>query len=279
MSKVLGCRSLSFAAVSLVFASAIGCGVEADASGTDTEAASAALTAGQSFLVSFTSGGIPANAGSLVAAAGGTIVARYNTVGAVLARSTSTSFAATLRATAGHRRRRQRRRGSQPDLARGEEDGEAPPHKSPRRRPAIPCRPPVGHGADPRAAGARDHQRQAVGDRRPVRLGRRHHAPGSRGPRRRRSASASLPRRRRQPGPGAWANDPIGHGTFTSGRRRRREEQRRHRRRRAGRHAGDGQGRRRRLQRSERRPGVRRTRSSAPSTGRSPTTGIWPTPA
>ena len=100
MSKVLG-RSLSFAAVSLVFASAIGCGVEADESGTETETASAALVAGQSFVVSFTGGGIPANASSLVTSAGGTIVARYNAVGAVLARSASASFAATLRATPG----------------------------------------------------------------------------------------------------------------------------------------------------------------------------------
>jgi len=100
MSKALG-RSLSLAAVSLVFASAIGCGVEADVSGTETETASGALVAGQSFVVSFSGGGIPANASSLVTSAGGTIVARYNAVGAVLARSASGSFAATLRATPG----------------------------------------------------------------------------------------------------------------------------------------------------------------------------------
>ena len=65
MSKALG-RSLSFAAVSLIFASAIGCGAEADEPGTETETASGALIAGQSFLVSFSGGGIPANASSLV---------------------------------------------------------------------------------------------------------------------------------------------------------------------------------------------------------------------
>ena len=59
------------------------------------------LTASQSFLVSFSGGGIPANASSLVTAAGGTIVARYNNVGAVLARSSSASFATKLRGTAG----------------------------------------------------------------------------------------------------------------------------------------------------------------------------------
>jgi lantibiotic leader peptide-processing serine protease len=100
MSKVLG-RSLSFAAMSLVFAFAIGCAVEAEESGTETETATGALVAGQSFVVSFTGGGIPANASSLVTSAGGTIVARYNAVGAVLARSASGSFAATLRATPG----------------------------------------------------------------------------------------------------------------------------------------------------------------------------------
>jgi lantibiotic leader peptide-processing serine protease len=104
MSKVLG-RSLSFAAVSLVVASVLGCSAGADPSGaeteTETEIASGALVAGQSFVVSFSGGGIPANASSLVRSAGGTIVARYNAVGAVLARSASGSFAATLRATPG----------------------------------------------------------------------------------------------------------------------------------------------------------------------------------
>ena len=94
------CRSLWCAGALLALVSAAGCGADAiDAS--DTEQRNAAVTAGQSYLVSFTGGGIPSNASSLVAAAGGTIVARYNTVGAVLARSTSSSFAAALRATSG----------------------------------------------------------------------------------------------------------------------------------------------------------------------------------
>jgi len=96
-------RSSSLVASALLLASAVGCGVEGtDESEPETEvAASAALAAGQSYLVAFTSGGIPANASSLVTSAGGTIVARYNNVGAVLARSASGSFAATLRATPG----------------------------------------------------------------------------------------------------------------------------------------------------------------------------------
>src|SRR5205814_4497099 len=45
-------------------------------------------------------GSIPSNAATIVASAGGTIAARYTNVGAVLARSSKSSFAATLRATA-----------------------------------------------------------------------------------------------------------------------------------------------------------------------------------
>jgi subtilisin family serine protease len=62
---------------------------------------SSALTSSQSYLVAFTGGSIPGNADTLVGSAGGTIVARYVNVGAVLARSSSASFAATLRGLAG----------------------------------------------------------------------------------------------------------------------------------------------------------------------------------
>jgi subtilisin family serine protease len=107
MLKPSSCHwSLSCAAVLLAFLPAAGCGTDPDGAqsaidGSDVEQRTAALTSGQSYLVSFANGGIPANANSLVSAAGGTIVARYNAVGAVLARSASGSFAATLRATAG----------------------------------------------------------------------------------------------------------------------------------------------------------------------------------
>ena len=91
---------MSCAGVLLAFMPVVACSAD-PIDGGDVEQRAAALTGGQSYLVSFTSGGIPANASSLVSAAGGTIVARYNAVGAVLARSASTSFAATLRATSG----------------------------------------------------------------------------------------------------------------------------------------------------------------------------------
>jgi hypothetical protein len=91
----------SFAAVVVVCASGLGCGVD----GVDepvSQPTTAALTAaGQSYLVSFTGGSIPANADALIAGAGGTIAARYVHVGAVLARSGSAAFASTLRATSG----------------------------------------------------------------------------------------------------------------------------------------------------------------------------------
>jgi len=90
---------LPFASL-VVVAFAPGCGTGTDGEPELTRVESG-LTASQSFLVSFTGGGIPANADSLVAAAGGTIVARYNAVGAVLARSSSASFAGKLRGTAG----------------------------------------------------------------------------------------------------------------------------------------------------------------------------------
>ena len=156
MSKVLG-RSLSFAAVSLVFASTIGCGVEVEESGTETETASAALTAGRSYLVSFSSGGIPANASSLIAGAGGTIVARYNAVGAVLARSTSLSFASSLRATAGI---------DSVGATDAVKSSIAPVKMKGKHRPPHVVPPAAGdplspaaveHGPDPRAAGAVDH--------------------------------------------------------------------------------------------------------------------------
>src|SRR3954465_3218422 len=68
----------------------------------DVPATSAAVTAAQaSFLVSFTGGAIPANADSVVGRAGGTIVARYPSLGAVLARSSSPAFASSLRGAAG----------------------------------------------------------------------------------------------------------------------------------------------------------------------------------
>jgi subtilisin family serine protease len=76
------------------------------ACGPDVEAPSmvqsneSALTASGTYLVSFSGGTIPSNASAIVSAAGGTIVARYTNIGVVLAKSTTSGFAATLRADA-----------------------------------------------------------------------------------------------------------------------------------------------------------------------------------
>jgi subtilisin family serine protease len=98
MGKVGSC--LVLAASLSISAAVAGCGPET-ADPSLVEGASGALTsAGQSYLVSFTGGSIPANAASVISAAGGTLVTRYVNVGVVLARASSTSFAATLRADA-----------------------------------------------------------------------------------------------------------------------------------------------------------------------------------
>ena len=95
----------SFATLALSLLAAAGCGASApDDNAEATATAPSALSsvaASQSFLVSFGGGAIPANVDSLVARAGGTIVARYAAVGAVLARSTSASFASVLRGSTG----------------------------------------------------------------------------------------------------------------------------------------------------------------------------------
>ncbi|HEY8926220.1 MAG TPA: S8 family serine peptidase, partial [Polyangia bacterium] len=54
-----------------------------------------------SFLVSFSDGVVPANAEELVSSAGGTLAARYPALGAILARSSSATFATTVRGAAG----------------------------------------------------------------------------------------------------------------------------------------------------------------------------------
>jgi subtilisin family serine protease len=95
-------RLSSSLAVMLVGFSLAGCGeAPADPVTETSSALTSSQPTSQSYLVAFSGGSIPANADALVAAAGGTIVARYVNVGAVLARSTSASFATALRASAG----------------------------------------------------------------------------------------------------------------------------------------------------------------------------------
>jgi hypothetical protein len=104
--NVLRFGLLAVAAGSLVAAA---CAPTADTTDEPTSLSPrrSALTAGAagssavSYLVSFTAGAVPANADALVAAAGGTVAARYATVGAILARSSDSGFAARLRSTAG----------------------------------------------------------------------------------------------------------------------------------------------------------------------------------
>jgi subtilisin family serine protease len=219
MRKKHLCWSPSVVAVLVAFTSAPGCGTDAiDASDApDAEQSNAALASGQSFLVSFTSGGIPANASSLVASAGGTIVARYNSVGAVQARSASSTFSATLRATAGidavgnvasvH---------SQiPSVTKG--TLKAPPHKGP----------PSG-GSDPLSFRQWDmdqiHAPQAraiTGGTPSVIAGLFDSGVDITHPdlvgRVKASASASCLGGIANPSQAIWANDVIGHGTLTSG--------------------------------------------------------------
>ena len=117
--------------------------------------------------------------------------------------------AAVVRAGAardrGHRRRRRRRRGPQRDRARDDEAASAAAAHGRRRRRAIRCR--RGSGTWTRSARRRRASithGQEVGDRRPVRLGRRHHAPRSGGPgqgvRQRVVPRAASPTRRRRSG-------------------------------------------------------------------------------
>jgi len=91
-------RSSSLLVVAVVGFSLAGCGEGSSAPVTESKSA---LSASQSYLVAFTGGSIPSNADAIVGSAGGTIAARYTNVGAVLARSASASFAASLRGHAG----------------------------------------------------------------------------------------------------------------------------------------------------------------------------------
>jgi lantibiotic leader peptide-processing serine protease len=94
-------RLWSLLVVVFVGFSQAGCGDGSSDPVTETTSALTSSPSSQSYLVAFTGGSIPSNANAIVASAGGTIAARYVNVGAVLARSSSPSFATALRATAG----------------------------------------------------------------------------------------------------------------------------------------------------------------------------------
>jgi subtilisin family serine protease len=95
------CKVRGFSAIVSLAAAALLSGCSGEATTTEESGtASAPLTSSQNFLVSFVNGGIPSNADAIVAAAGGTVVSRLSNVGVVVARSSSASFASSLRADA-----------------------------------------------------------------------------------------------------------------------------------------------------------------------------------
>ncbi len=242
-----------FAVAALAWFSTAGCGV--DASDDATTETQGAVSATQSFLVLFSGGAIPANADALVAGAGGTIAARYTNVGAVLARSGSASFASSLRATSGvdavgavnavHS-------ALSPLMVK---TGHRPPH-NPAPGPGDPLssrqwdmdqiHAPQAHaistGKKSVLVGFLD---SGVDVTHPDLVGQVNA-----------SASASCVGGVVNTSPAIWANDIIGHGTFSAGIVGGHQERHRHRRRRPGRQAEHGQGRGRRRQRSQLRAGL-----------------------
>jgi len=207
------CWSLSLA---VLIVSGAGCGMGADGDTNVTTIEGHQTTSQSSFLVSFTGGGIPANASSLVGAAGGTIVARYNAVGAVLARSSSASFATKLRGTAGvedvgnvasvHS-----------SIPMPNNSGARPPHKP---------RPPGG--GDPLSPRQWDMDQIHAPQARAITSGKPSVIAGvidsgvdithpDLAGRVDLGASASCVGGIADPSPALWTNDVFGHGTYTSG--------------------------------------------------------------
>jgi subtilisin family serine protease len=205
-------RSLLLAAP-VVWLSLVGCGGEAtDPLTQSTEA----LSSSQSFLVSFTGGGIAANADALVNAAGGTIAARYPNVGAVLARSSNASFATTLRATGGI---------AAVGAVKSVSSKLGPVAATGSKRP--PMRPPHTTG-DPLSFRQWDMDQIHAPQARALTSGSRSVLVGFADSgvdithpdlvgQVNSAASASCVGGIADPSPALWANDVIGHGTFTSG--------------------------------------------------------------
>ena len=222
MLKWSSCWSSSCAALLFAVVPALGCGADpiglSDTVDTaDSDQQSAALTSGPSYLVSFTGGGIPANASSLVAAAGGTIVARYNAVGVVLARSASTSFAAKLRATSGI--------DAVGNTAAVHSEISPVVNKTVKRGPHKIVKPAGGDPLSPRQwdmAQIHAPQARAITSGKPSVIAGLFDSgvdithPDLAG-RVEASASASCVGGVANPTQAAWATDPIGHGTLTSG--------------------------------------------------------------
>ena len=214
MRKASSCCSLL---AGLVATASVAAGCAADVGGeADIETTTAALTAGRSYLVSFSGGGIPANASSLIAGAGGTLVARYNAVGAVLARSTSLSFASSLRATAGI---------DSVGAADTVKSSIAPvAMKKGKRHPPHPVPPAAG---DPLSPQQWNMDQIRAPQARSITMGKKSVIAGlfdsgvdithaDLAGQVKASASASCIGGIADPSQAVWSNDVIGHGTFTS---------------------------------------------------------------
>jgi len=207
-----GCCLLMGTVVAASFA--VGCAAEVGGE-SDAATTTAALTAGRSYLVSFSGGGIPANASSMIAATGGTIVARYNAVGAVLARSTSLSFASSLRATAGI---------DSVGAVDAVKSSIAPVTMTGKHRP--PHRVPPAAG-DPLSPQQWSMNQIRAPQARSISMGKKSVIAGlfdsgvdithaDLAGQVKASASASCVGGIADPSQAVWANDVIGHGTFTS---------------------------------------------------------------
>jgi lantibiotic leader peptide-processing serine protease len=198
----------------LVLASVVGCGVDSTGE-PETETASAALTAGPSFLIGFSSGAIPANASSLVGAAGGTIVARYDAIGAVLARSSNPSFASSLRTAPGI---------DAVGNSRAVHSSIAPVTVKTKRRPPHTVPPAAGDPLSPRQWSM---QQIRAPQAQSITMGKKSVIAGlfdsgvdithvDLAGQVSASASASCIGGIANPSQAIWGTDPIGHGTFTS---------------------------------------------------------------
>jgi subtilisin family serine protease len=209
---------LSFASLVTAVGAAAGCASDVEGgSGSDPSVIEGGLTTSQSFLVSFTGGGIPADASSLVSAAGGTIVARYEAVGAVLVRSTSATFATAARALAGI---------EDVGNAATVHSRIAPVQKATTRHAAHKLVAPAG--GDPLSPRQWDMDQIHAPQARSITPGKPSVLAGlfdsgvdvthpDLAGRVVASASASCLGGVADPAQAAWANDVIGHGTFTSG--------------------------------------------------------------
>jgi len=178
---------------------------------------------GSSFLVSFSDGIVPANAEELVSSAGGILAARYPAIGAILARSSSATFATTLREAAGVE-------GVGAIEAAAHSRIDLPLSKAgPGRRPRPPAQmPPPSRGGDPLSFRQWDMDQIHAPEARAISTGRKAVLVGvvdsgidvthpDLAGQVDAAASASCVGGVPNATPKAWASDVIGHGTHVAG--------------------------------------------------------------